>query len=88
MKLRNFFAATLAAALSLFFLTNGGESFDSYKSFIVKNGNFFRVMFMDRNDEPEATFRIRKDRNDVVIDIELINVSQFEVESIILLPVS
>lgn len=32
------------------FLTNGGESFDNYKSFIFRDGNTFRVLFTDTND--------------------------------------
>ena len=36
------------------FLTNGGESFDSHKSFLVKDGDVFRLLFMDNDGNFES----------------------------------
>jgi len=33
------------------FLTNGGESFDGYQSFIIKNNNTYRIIFRDSQDK-------------------------------------
>lgn len=33
------------------FLTNGGESFDGYASFIVKGNNKYRILFRDMNNQ-------------------------------------